>query len=209
MAPVPVQVRLEVPNRQASGLIDKTRARASCHMSWMTPSDRINTLGRKMLTRSALLLRPLCSRPGCCSALAPPPTRTARSGPGVAHINKKPDEKPWRRTARASVPGSAPPLEPADLDRSSPPRLRHTCRLLLVQRRGGEPHQTDGVFMSVPQGCGKTTSSMLWWRRGRRQAVRPLSYDGLYLTHAEQRGREDRQPALGVKGQRRHATSSS
>ena len=145
-------------------------------------------------TRSALLLRPLIqsTRATARALSATPYLDRTKQGPVWPTLSVKPDEKTLEKDGKGVCAwlGSAS-SKPADLDPQLAARVYdlylpvyYWCKDVVEKN----PTKPTVIFMSAPQGCGKTTICDALVERfaadGKQCAA--LSYDDFYLTHAEQ-----------------------
>ena len=145
-------------------------------------------------TRSALLLRPLIqsTRATARALSATPYLDRTQQGPVWPTLTKKPDEKTLEKDGKGVCAwlGSAS-SKPADLNPQLAARVYdlylpvyYWCKDVVEKN----PTKPTVIFMSAPQGCGKTTICDALVERfaadGKQCAA--LSYDDFYLTHAEQ-----------------------
>jgi len=145
-------------------------------------------------TRSALLLRPLIqsTRATARALSATPYLDRTQQGPVWPTLTQKPDEKTLEKDGKGVCAwlGSAS-SKPADLDAQLAARVYdlylpvyYWCKDVVEKN----PTKPTVIFMSAPQGCGKTTICDALVERfaadGKQCAA--LSYDDFYLTHAEQ-----------------------
>ena len=145
-------------------------------------------------TRSALLLRPLIqsTRATARALSATPYLDRTQQGPVWPTLTKKPDEKTLEKDGKGVCAwlGSAA-SKPADLNPQLAARVYdlylpvyYWCKDVVEKN----PTKPTVIFMSAPQGCGKTTICDALVERfaadGKQCAA--LSYDDFYLTHAEQ-----------------------
>ena len=145
-------------------------------------------------TRSALLLRPLIqsTRATARALSATPYLDRTKQGPVWPTLATKPDEKTLEKDGKGVCAwlGSAD-SKPADLNPQLAARVYdlylpvyYWCKDVVEKN----PTKPTVIFMSAPQGCGKTTICDALVERfaadGKQCAA--LSYDDFYLTHAEQ-----------------------
>lgn len=149
-----------------------------------------------MLTyaRSALLLRPFMQtgRATARALSATPYLDRAKRGPVWSALTETPDEATLEKDGRGVCAwlGEAASA-PKDLDPKVAARVYdlylpayYWCKAIVDEH----PRTPCVIFMSAPQGCGKTTLCNALVERfaadGKECAA--LSYDDFYLTHAEQ-----------------------
>ena len=145
-------------------------------------------------TRSALLLRPLIqsTRATARALSATPYLDRTQQGPVWPTLTKKPDEKTLEKDGKGVCAWlNSEKSKPADLDPQLAARVYdlylpvyYWCKDVVEKN----PTKPTVIFMSAPQGCGKTTICDALVERfaadGKQCAA--LSYDDFYLTHAEQ-----------------------
>jgi len=146
------------------------------------------------VTRSALLLRPLIqsTRATARALSATPYLDRTKQGPVWPTLSVKPDEKTLEKDGKGVCAWlNSEKSKPADLDPQLAARVYdlylpvyYWCKDVVEKN----PTKPTVIFMSAPQGCGKTTICDALVERfaadGKQCAA--LSYDDFYLTHAEQ-----------------------